>query len=59
MKTKVPENANIPMSRAEAAAILSAVEIAIRANGGKAPVSVTDALFEIVERINIAFDFGL
>ena len=47
------------MTRAEAAALLSAVEIALQANGGEAPESVAGALYEIVERINAAFDFGI
>lgn len=59
MKATHPQNAKVPMSRPEAAALLSAVEIALQANGGKAPASVSDALYEIVERINEAFDFGI
>lgn len=59
MKATHPQNANVQMSRAEAAALLSSVEIALQANGGEAPASVTEPLYEIVERINQAFDFGI
>ncbi len=59
MKATNPQHAKIPMNRSQAAALLSAVEIALQANGGKAPPSVSDALYEIVERINEAFDFGI
>lgn len=59
MKATKPQSANVKMNRAEAAALLSAVEIALQANRGKAPASVTEPLYEIVERINVAFDFGI
>jgi hypothetical protein len=59
MNTTNPQHAKIPMTRAQAAALLSAVEIALQANGGEAPPSVAERLAEVVERINEAFDFGL
>jgi len=59
MKPTNPQSATVKMTRAEAAALLSAVEIAIQANGGEVPASVSEPLYEIVERINTAFDFGI
>jgi hypothetical protein len=59
MKTKTIKAATVEMTRDEAAALLSAVSIALDANGGEAPASVEGALFEIVERLNTAFDFGI
>jgi hypothetical protein len=59
MKATNPQHAKIPMTRAEAAALLSAVEIALQANGGEAPASVSESLFAIVEKLNAAFDFGI
>jgi hypothetical protein len=59
MKTKMIKAAAVEMTRDEAAALLSAVSIALDANGGEAPASVESALFEIVERLNTAFDFGI
>lgn len=59
MKTNLIKNATVTMSRAEAAALLSAVSVALDANGGEAPKSVEKALYEIVERLNTAFELGL
>jgi hypothetical protein len=59
MKTKLIKQATVTMTRAEASVLLSAVSVALGANGGKAPESVEDALYEIVERLNTAFDFGI
>lgn len=56
---KMVTSAAVEMTRDEAAALLSAVSIALDANGGEAPASVKSALFEIVERLNAAFDFGI
>ena len=59
MKNETPQTATITMTRAQAAALLSAVEIALKANGGKAPDSVTGPLLQIVERLDHAFQFGV
>jgi hypothetical protein len=59
MKTATIKAATVEMTRDEAAVLLSAVSIALDANGGEAPASVEGALFEIVERLNAAFDFGI
>jgi len=59
MKTKLIKKATVEMTRDEAAALLSAVNVALEANGGEAPASVEHALYEVVERLNTAFDFGL
>jgi len=59
MKTKLIKKATVEMTRDEASALLSAVSVALEANGGEAPASVEDALYEIVERLNTAFDFGI
>ena len=59
MKAINPQRAEITITRNEAAAILSAVEIALQANGGEAPTSVAGPLFQIVEKINAAFEFGI
>jgi hypothetical protein len=59
MKTKLIKKATVEMTRDEASALLSAVSVALGANGGEAPASVEDALYEIVERLNTAFDFGI
>jgi hypothetical protein len=58
-KTGLTKKATVTMSRAEASALLSAVSVALDANGGEAPKSVERALYEIVERLNTAFDFGI
>lgn len=58
-KTVLTKTATVTMSRAEASALLSAVSVALDANGGEAPKSVERVLYEIVERLNIAFGFGL
>jgi hypothetical protein len=47
------------MTRKEAAAILSGIVVAINANGGEAPETVSGPLESIVEKIDEAFDFGL
>ncbi len=59
MKTKVIKTATVKMNRAEAAALLSSVSMALDANGGEAPKSLENALFTIVERLDQAFDFGI
>ena len=59
MKTKVIKTATVKMTRAEAAALLSSVSMALDANGGEAPRSVEDSLFKIVQRLDDAFDFGI
>jgi hypothetical protein len=59
MKTKLVKTATVKMNRAEAAALLSSVSMALEANGGEAPKSVEAALFKIVEKLNKAFDFGI
>jgi hypothetical protein len=59
MKTKLIKQATVTMTRAEASALLSAVSVALEVNGGKAPASLEDALYEIVERMNEAFDFRI
>lgn len=59
MKTKLIKTATVKMTRAEAAALLSSVNMALDANGGEAPPSVEAALCEIVEKLNKAFDFGI
>ena len=58
MKTTIMKS-TVEMTRAEASALLSAVSVALDANGGEAPASVESALYEIVERLNTAFDFGI
>lgn len=47
------------MTRSEASAILSGIVVAINANGGEAPGSVSGPLESIVEKIDEAFNFGL
>jgi hypothetical protein len=59
MKTKMIKKATVEMTRDEASALLSAVSVALDANGDEAPASVEGALYEIVERLNAAFDFGI
>lgn len=59
MTTKLINEATVTMTRAEAAALLSSVSVALDANGGDAPKSVEKALHAIVERLNTAFDFGI
>jgi hypothetical protein len=59
MKTKLIKKATVEMTRDEASALLSAVSVALDANGGEAPPSVEKSLYEIVERLNTAFDFGI
>lgn len=49
----------VEFSRAEAAALLSGIDVALDANGGDCPDSVREALVSAVERLNAAFDFGL
>ena len=59
MKRKLVKKATVSLTRSEAAALLSAVSIALDANGGDAPKSVAAALAAAVEALNEAFDFGL
>lgn len=50
---------SVTLTRSEAAALLSGVEVALKANGGDCPDSVREALLSAVETLNAAFDFGL
>jgi hypothetical protein len=59
MKAKMIKTATVKITRAEAAALLSSVSMALDANGGEAPKSLETALFKIVTRLNKAFDFGI
>jgi hypothetical protein len=59
MKRKLVKKATLSLTRNEAAALLSAVSIALDANGGDAPKSVAASLAAAVEALNEAFDFGL
>ena len=59
MRTGLIQQATVTMTRSEAAALLSAVNVALDANGGDAPESVRAALAEIVDRLDEAFDFGI
>lgn len=58
-KQKLIKKATVTMGRDEAAALLSSVEVALNANGGRPPAAVEDALYRVVETLNKAFDFGL
>lgn len=58
-KTKMVKQATVTMTRAEASALLSAVSVALDANGGKAPPSVEEALAAAVERLDAAFEFRI
>lgn len=49
----------IAMSRSEASALLSGIEVALRANGGKPPKSVARPLASVVRKISSAFNFVL
>jgi hypothetical protein len=51
--------ATVMLSRAEAAALVSAVSIALDANGGDAPRLVAAPLAAAVGRIDGVFQFGL
>lgn len=53
------KSAEVFMTRSEASAILSGIVVAINANGGEAPGSVSGPLESIVEKIDEAFNFGL
>ena len=53
------KSAEVFMTRREASAILSGIVVALNANGGEAPDSVSGHLASVVEKINDAFDFGL
>ena len=53
------KSAEVFMTRSEASALLSGICIALDANGGEPPESVSGPLASIVEKINEAFDFGL
>lgn len=53
------ESETVQFSRAEAAALLSGISVALDANGGDCPDSVREALVGAVERLNAAFQFGL
>jgi hypothetical protein len=59
MKKKLIDETTLTITREQAAALLSAVNVALDANGGEAPASVETPLYEIVERLNEAFDFGI
>lgn len=47
------------LTRAQAAAPLSSVDMALRANGGDCPDTVREALLAAVETLNEEFGFGL
>jgi len=49
----------VTLSRCEAAALCSSVEMALRANGGDCPDGLRVPLLEAVEKLNAAFDFGI
>lgn len=49
----------VTFTRAQAAALLSGVSVALEANGGGCPDSVRESLLSAVETLNEAFDFGL
>ena len=51
--------ASISMSRSEASAILSGIEVALQANGGRPPDSVAGPLARAVKKISDAFEFVL
>jgi hypothetical protein len=47
------------MSRSEASALLSGIEVALQANGGRPPDSVARPLARAVKKISDAFQFVL
>jgi len=51
--------ASVHLTRAQAAALLSSVEVALTANGGDCPDTVREALLAAVETLNAEFGFGL
>lgn len=53
------KSAEVFMTRTEASALLSGIVVALNANGGEAPDSVSGPLNSIVEKIDEAFGFGL
>jgi len=58
-KTRMVTEATVTLTRAEAAALLSAVSVAIGANGGAVPPSVEEGLTSAVESLDAAFEFGI
>lgn len=60
-RIEVPEagSESVEITREEAAALLSGISVALDANGGDCPDSVREALAAAVEKLNLAFDFGL
>jgi hypothetical protein len=53
------DDATVYLTRAQAAALLSSVDMALRANGGDCPDSVRESLLAAVETLNEEFGFGL
>jgi hypothetical protein len=53
------DDATVYLPRAQAAALLSSVEVALTANGGDCPDSVRESLLAAVETLNEEFGFGL
>ena len=51
--------ASVHLTRSQASALLSSVEMALRANGGDCPDIVREALLAAVETLNEEFGFGL
>ena len=51
--------ASVSMSRSEASALLSGIEVALQANGGRPPDSVARPLARAVKKISDAFEFVL
>lgn len=53
------DRASVSMSRSEASALLSGIEVALQANGGRPPDSVARPLARAVKKISDAFQFVL
>lgn len=58
-KKKLVQSATIGLKRAEATALLSGIEVALSANGGRPPKSIAKSLVSAVKKLVDAFEIVL